>query len=236
MESVRSFLAQTYEPKQLIIVEDGEYSFAHVAQKYKNIHVVNARAHSEKEYKLGQLRNIGLDSIPLNSLFVQWDDDDWHHPQFITLMYQRMVKHSVNALLLQEQVMYSFVKQNWGENTKVQIKYPGIAGTIMARDIGVRYKSHEVKAEDATFLKLLAKKQKSKIQVWKNHQAPEVYLRFIHGFNTWGPGHFRNGKHSIWRPTPDKSLQYLQKILERYKFIDTWYQAPENMRCNIDTL
>jgi len=228
--SIQSFLEQTYEPKFMIIVEDGNYSFAKIAEKHNNIVVVNARRVDNKRYKLGMLRNLGLNTLPKNnSLFVQWDDDDYHHPQYISMMYQRMEKHSADAMVLQEQVMYSFVSDDldWEDEHKVSIKYDGILGTIMARDKGIRYKSHEIKREDATYVQYL-KSRNIKLKVWKNHQAPEAYIRFVHGRNTWGSGHFRNGKRSIWRKTPPRSLEYLDAVLQKYDF-QAWQNVTNGM-------
>jgi len=256
-ESILSFKEQDYPNKVLYIVEDGNYSFKSLVSdkstsgKFKglNIKIVDARPKSENEpkLKLGELRNLALDTLQADlelhaadknrfnisrSIWVQWDDDDFHHPQYLSRMYAEMVRNNADAVVLREQIMYAWgPKLNWGDTKdQVSINPKGIMGTIMSRVTPLRYPAKAEKGEDSVFYRKL--KSKSKVIIWDNAEIPHIYVRLVHGANTWQRTHFGNNKYSLQRPTPPESNAYLDQILPRYSFVQPWRKDPESLQCH----
>ena len=82
----------------------------------------------EKGLDLGGLRNLSLDKVPEGEIWVQWDDDDFHHPQCVEYMYSSLKENNLEAVTLGQQVQFSFKKSaGW----VVKRKGYGIEGTII---------------------------------------------------------------------------------------------------------
>lgn len=210
LNSVKSFLNQTYDNKELVIVNDGDYSIKD--------HVDDDRINEIKldnRLSLGQLRNVSIDAVPNDSLWVQWDDDDWHHERFIEDNFNMMKKHNAKMATILSQVRYSFKINNaWVHNGADD----GIEGTIMVyNDKSIRYYNLS-KGEDTFFLDDYVKKYGNQFIVIDN--PPHQYLRFIHGSNTWEEEHFDldSRVNDQW-VLPQDSIDYLTSILPNYKFL-----------------
>mgnify|MGYP001248267730 CR=1 FL=1 len=50
-----------------------------------------------EEIKLGTLRNIALQFVPPNAIWTTWDDDDWRHPNYISIMMKKMLNKNVGS-------------------------------------------------------------------------------------------------------------------------------------------
>jgi len=73
--AVAAFLAQTYEKKELIVLDNGE-SVEDLLPKQPNIRYVRLPG----TQSTGQLRNICC-TIARGEFIAHWDDDDWSHPK-----------------------------------------------------------------------------------------------------------------------------------------------------------
>lgn len=202
-KSIQSFLQQTYPNKHLIIVNDGNYSLGNIDKE--NITEIKL----DKKHILGALRNIGIKQIPENGIYLQWDDDDWHHPDLIKKQYQYMQKNSADGCILKNQIVYCF-KTNAAWLTA---RKSGIEGTIMCRKKGGIFYPEDAKGEDSIFLKDY--KTKYKLIKWENPE--HFYLRFVHGHNTWDDNHFKldTFKENEWL-IPQEAVTYLAKIVPLY--------------------
>lgn len=202
-KSIQSFLQQTYPNKHLIIVNDGNYSLGHLNKE------VITEIKLDKKHVLGELRNIGIKQIPENGMYLQWDDDDWHHPDLMAKQYKYIKTHSADGCILMSQVRYCF-KTNAAWTTS---RKSGIEGTIMCRrKEGILY-PEDAKGEDSIFLKDY--KKKYKLIKWDN---PEFYyLRFVHGHNTWDENHFKleKFKKNEWSIS-EAAINYLSEIVPLY--------------------
>lgn len=205
MNSIKSFLNQTYPNKHLIIVNDGDYSLAHINPE------LITEIKLENKQVLGKLRNIGLRYIPENGVYLQWDDDDWHHPKLMEEQYKSMISSEAQLCLLQNQVQYAFkINSSW-----VKKNNTGIMGTIMCRKKNnIKYPIIS-KSEDDYFLRKYAKYPKA---VFNN--PAHYYLRFIHGYNTWDDAHFEIGaKQTDAHLISNESKKYLLDVLPLYNFV-----------------
>jgi glycosyltransferase involved in cell wall biosynthesis len=206
LSSIKCFLNQTYPNKKLIIVNDGKYSYKSACDNIQEIKVKKGKV-------LGELRNISLNAVPKGSVWIQWDDDDWHHPNLMERQYDALIENNALAVALQKQIYYS----NKINSAWIRSVSKGIMGTVMCRNTtNLRYPAKE-KAEDASFYYGL--KKLGRVFVLNN--PADYYIRLIHGHNTWSPGFF--GLH---KRTPntfylhDETKQTVKNALETfYPFI-----------------
>ena len=187
--SVKSFVEQTHPNKKLLIINDGEYSLSDLnSNEVEEIRVDN----SDGKLKLGGLRNVAFDYMQEGDVWVQWDDDDWRHPNLLETQYKYLIDNNVTACFLYKQVRYFFALNhakpfNRGRPRPRQgnRKY-GIWGTIMARfDGNCELYPNLAKAEDDH---IYPHQQINSVQT-----PAHYYIRFIHGYNTWKIHHFTGG-------------------------------------------
>lgn len=202
--SIESFKRQTYPNKKLIIINDGGYSL----NSYLDKRMTECRLY--KKHKLGTLRNYALLLVPKNALWIQWDDDDYHHPLAMEAQYNILKEKGVDLVLLKNQVRYYFPK-NHGHIASCK---NGHAGTPLARKKTVTY-PQTAKGEDYFFFKQFARNYST--YVWDN--PAHLYLRFYHGHNTWGAGHFSlsSREENTWL-LPEKEQEFLSEVLQEHYF------------------
>ena len=170
--AITSFLAQTYRKKELLIINTGEP----LARPEPYVREICLRQGCKT---LGDLRNLGIDRA-LGSWVIQWDDDDWHHPERIA---RQMTAAAVEgACVLGSQIRYSLTQKRGF----ICQRNAGIEGTILHRQATThRYPSMR-KAEDTAFYRSF--KKQTVIM-----DRPELYVRFYHGNNTWDEAHLMHG-------------------------------------------
>tara|TARA_Y100001970_G_scaffold283049_1_gene397286 strand:- start:4112 stop:4807 length:696 start_codon:yes stop_codon:yes gene_type:complete len=203
--SAQSFFKQTYSNKHLLIIDDGDFDFNFSNSVATHLKVSNGLT-------LGELRNIALDYLPVNSVWVQWDDDDWHHPNVISEQYEELSRANVPCCFMKSQIRYSFNKNcAWIFGENLNSEYRGICGTGMFRNSEIRYPALE-KSEDSVF----SRYYENNDILWDN--PPHYYLRFIHNNNTWDEDHFLCSRmeKNTW-DINGYSREYLEKILDLYK-------------------
>ncbi len=207
--SILSFLEQTYPNRRLVIVNDGGYCFEIPGVPEGHIIQVNP----DERRTLGELRNMSLERVPPDGLWVQWDDDDWHHPSLLAEQYGVLKEKDAEACFLKRQVKYAFSRNaGWLDGCDW-----GFAGTIMARrKEEVRYELPEL-GEDSLVQEIYQKRYRCCL--WDN--PPHYYLRFIHGYNSWNDEHFRlkrrlrNSRRGLGR----ESRRYLGEVIPLYSDI-----------------
>lgn len=87
--SIRSFLAQTYKYKELIIVSQGTSEqnsvISNMVLTYNNIHFIEAPS----QLTIGEMRNLSIE-LSHGDVICQWDDYDFYHPQRIMTQFKSM--------------------------------------------------------------------------------------------------------------------------------------------------
>ena len=168
---------------------------------------------------LGGLRNLGLDIVKEHepgSWIIQWDDDDHHAPNRVSLQVQAALNAGYLgqvdwAVTLLRQVRYHIPRDiatvycgDWDH---------GIFGTVLHGPTDARYE--EVgRHEDSRFLKVLKARNKLLTVL---AEEPSVYIRYYHGHNTWDDRHmFGSSRHKTrnWR-MPLHSRERLQAQVDR---------------------
>lgn len=212
MAAITSFLEQDYPRRELIVVNDGDRS---VFEENPDLTLLPPEKRiyefrTSQRRTLGNLRNLGLGSA-LGSFIIQWDDDDWSHPERMTFQYNTC---SVNwqATTLFRQIRYDF--STGYAYVHEQIPRPnyavGIPGTIMHPLCRHRYPERS-RGEDTVFAKN-----------WPNlhilTNPAKYYLRFYHGANTWHQSHImgpENMRHTHKKLTQEE-WAYLVEVLQKH--------------------
>jgi glycosyltransferase involved in cell wall biosynthesis len=202
--SILSFLAQTYENRYLVIVNDGDFWFDLAGLEEGRI----IQLHPEKRMSLGLLRNVALDSIPKDAIWVLWDDDDWHHPELLSRQTRILTGLEVHTCLLRHQVKYRF-----STGTAFADSYNGgFGGTIMSRNTGLRFPDVR-RAEDSAYCKVV--KQDLSWFAWDN--PAHLFIRFYHEKNTWDEDHFRfEGRGERAWEVSAEAEEHLRAVLPLY--------------------
>lgn len=242
--AIRSFLAQTYENKELIIVNDGpepltldDDEFRTNAQ-IKEIFLPGGR-------NLGDLRNVAVDNAA-GDWCIQWDDDDWYGPDRMTV---QMADYEYDQpTLLNWQIRYSFVNDS-AYAIRWTGKIPGIPGTVcfprhaIVTEVPVpfqnlpnnlhvrkscspyRYRS-EARHEDSHFLLDHFPKTTIIDNAPGKTPGPELYMRFYHGANTWDHKHIMQryadpDMYGVWHLSEDEKFVLSSVLTNQYGVVHT---------------
>jgi len=182
--SLLSYRRQTYQNKELIIIDDGEddYNSLFKELSLKEIKYVKIKKNSGNV--LGYLRNLSLEAAA-GDFITQWDDDDWYHPDRIQIQVDILLKGYdacclSNTLMHIDQAPYFF-------HPFISLFKKGTPGSIMHRiDPEIRYPELR-RREDDIYLRSWAKKRYVKLPISYAH----LMIRCFHGHNTWEQKHFQ---------------------------------------------
>jgi len=208
--AVQAFIDQSYENRELVVINDGEYELKVGHPMVREVPVGKGRT-------LGELRNIGMLNAK-GEWVIQWDDDDHHHPHRI--LYQMAHRRLGCAVLLRKQIRVDVLN---GEAICIEDKN-GIAGTILHPHEPLRKYPDIERAEDKEFLKLFGS---DKVLLDNNSDSwpgPALYVRFYHGKNTWSRENIMGGKGSYsrrWNPNSEERA-YIAHVLETYGLKIAW--------------
>ncbi|MBI3326603.1 MAG: glycosyltransferase [Nitrospinae bacterium] len=98
-QAIAYFLRQDYEPKELIVVDDGADSVADLMPRDPRIHYL--RQHSRAT--VGAKRNLACEQSR-GEIIAHWDDDDWHAPHRLWYQVEALLRSGadlcgINTLL-----------------------------------------------------------------------------------------------------------------------------------------
>lgn len=96
--AVECFLNQTYEEKELLVLNHGNESFSG-----KNIREI--KIEKTESMHVGALRNLAFDACKGDRILV-WDDDDWHDPDHMAYQAQRTPEGRMS--LFQNRIQHDF--------------------------------------------------------------------------------------------------------------------------------
>ena len=184
--AIQCFLLQTYSPRELLIVNDGDLSYGDVIPHELPVDVTITELHIETEESntLGELRNLALDKA--NGEFVaQWDDDEWYHPERLAIQISAIEQSHKAACALKWTLMHI--------DSDELVNHPfradaGLAtpGTIVHRRTHARYPAQR-KGEDSVFIRSV-KEDGGLCVLGQNYS--HLFIRCFHGSNTWDFDHF----------------------------------------------
>lgn len=196
--AVQCFLNQTYENKELVIVDDGNEDYSTVLNDVP-LHQINyVKLEKEPDFVLGKLRNRSLDEAT-GEYLIQWDDDDWYHPGRIKVQAE-VLSSGYEACCLSAALMHLDTPE-FLHHPYIGYLPDGIPGSIMHRkNSEIRYPETK-RAEDTVYLKEWMKLRYKKLPNGYNH----LFLRAYHGNNTWERQHFQRRI----RNSPASTLSYI---------------------------
>ncbi len=218
--SVWCYQQQTYSNKELVVLDNGHSSMGHLLEGLPADEVHYKKIERTPNLILGDLRNQALDMASGEFIIPQWDDDDWYHPNRISLQVEALQKgHDACALagtLMHVNQLPYFDKPYIG------LLPNGVPPTIMhRRDDSIRYPSLP-RTEDTVYVnEWLAR---SYVQLPAD--ASYLYIRSFHGSNTWEVDHFLRRM----RNTPVDWLRFgWYKYIRRDLFAHPRFHLTEKM-------
>ena len=169
--AVQNFFNQTYPNKYLIIINHGHRNV--MPQSNINLPNVIEIYIDKKHMKLGDLRNIALEIVPYNALWMPWDDDDYRAPELMFELYKK-VKHNILVSLSTRCEYNKLTEYIW------QIfMHHGMPIFLAKKHYKLRYLSKDT-MEDTQIL--TDAKSIGHVKIIKN--KPDIYIRLIHNNNT----------------------------------------------------
>ena len=177
--SILNFKDQDYENKKLVIINHGPYTLLpspdpHDSADFPNIFEFKIE---KKTTSLGNLRNISLNMVPIDSMWTPWDDDDFRSTNYLTYLSSVMIQNNADIVSLTRRVEYN--KLN-GYVWQMQ-QTLGLPMMLVKQDLRIQYIDVDT-MEDVRILtdaEILGKKVYRDIQ-----NDPFIYIRTVHGSNT----------------------------------------------------
>ena len=228
--AIQSFQDQTYENKILIVVNDGDGLFdnwevetiGQLSPLPAKVDAIDTLSHRvihvrvQPGQSLGKLRNIGLKVSELQraDFVIQWDDDDFYHKHRIE--YQIAGSAVGYCTLLKNQIRYDMVNNNAFNFRWKYDNCPGIPGTILHPLKPTQYYADQRKGEDETFID---QHFHNRCIVLDNLVNPQLYVRLVHGSNTWDTHHIMQKMpgfglcRNTWHLTREQA-HYLNGVLD----------------------
>ena len=184
--AIECFSEQTWPNKELVIIDDGAEDYSDLIASFDCADLVRyiKLQPANPRLSLGELRNLSIEEAH-GEWCVQWDDDEWYHPERLAIQLNAAAQADVGASALKWTLMH--VKENSDESLTFRGD-SGIAtpGTLMFRKGDVRY-PHLARNEDGIFLRDV-KNNHGLVVLDENYS--HLFIRVFHGSNTWEKDHF----------------------------------------------
>ncbi len=181
--AVACFQNQTYPNRELVVIDDGQEDYSPLFRDIDPADVTYVRIPRTSSLVLGTLRNIALQYAE-GDYIVQWDDDDWYHPERIAAQAV-FLDQGYDACCLSASLMH-LDNPDFFSLPYIGYLPDGIPGSIMhRRSKNIRYPEYR-RAEDTVYLREWMKRRYIKLP--KEHAG--LFIRCFHGTNTWEEEHF----------------------------------------------
>ncbi len=213
--SLASFLEQSYQPRELVIINQNPCEPL-VPNDVEQLRLAGCEV---REYlirtecrTLGEMRNEGLERAR-GEWFIPWDDDDWQHPRRLETMME--MRRPGLALVPSSHIRFSFETFSAWQYDNGR---DGTGGTALFPMTSARYPSLK-QGEDTRFY---LDNFQDRRWIWNSRAFAHAYLRFHHGSNTGTARHVMKGFSTIqhrWQTiAPGKisldAAKYMKYVLE----------------------
>jgi glycosyltransferase involved in cell wall biosynthesis len=220
--ALRCYQQQTYEPLELVVLDNGTEPVEHVVRSFDLPGDVRYR-HVERgpDLWIGGLRNQALRMATGDIVAPQWDDDDWSHPDRIERQVA-VLEQGYDVCTLQGTLMH-VQHPDYFHHPFIGILPDGVPPTIMhRRDPDIRYPNIR-RTSDTKYLNAWREKRAAILP----REDSYLYLRYSHDDNLWGTDHFLRRM----RNTPTDLLLYLWHRYVRGNVFDhPRFQLTDRMR------
>lgn len=213
--AITCFLAQTWPHRELVIVDDGDRSYDDLVASYDDPRIRYVRLPSSPSQRLGALRNASQD-LARGEYRVQWDDDEWYHPERIERQMRPILDEGWDASLLQYTLMHCDTPALAMHPFRTGLPF-GTPGSLLHRRTRARY-PNRARGEDSAFLRSVFLRQRvARLGRGESH----LLIRCFHGDNTWNVSHFTE---RLWSGPRARfhwlKARYLDRDLYRHAAFD----------------
>lgn len=197
--SIACFLSQTYERRELIIVDDDPDSqLAALIAAMGSSHIRHVRL-PDQGLKLGALRNIALEHA-IGDYICQWDDDDLYDPVRLEVQWKALHSCGGQASVLARWTIW------WPRSQRLAVScYRDWEGSLLCeRSLMPRYPEWP-RGEDSEVLERLRETVRL-VRI----DLPRLYIYICHGANTFEVDHFEHHWHQAslrWSQSDSKRLE-----------------------------
>ena len=182
--AINCYLAQTYESCEMVILYESNHCDKNQLEKLtdnrQQIKLIEIPIEPKKT--LGELRNIAIEQSS-GEYFIQWDDDDWFHPNRIAYQMSQITKRYPCNMLRQWMMFDQSTKQSY-----LSFKRPWEGSLLCSKKTFLESTKYAglSKAEDTQLMQNLRTKGFLKLL-----DQPQLYIYTYHGQNTWNYQHFK---------------------------------------------
>lgn len=195
--AIDCFKKQTYQNRELVIINHGIHSYSHLDEKIREVFV-----NKTPELKTGALRNIAWHHSA-GDYMMTWDDDDWHSQDHIE--YQASQINGKNLVMLSRTLFFdlksesAFVIEN-GSGAKATMLFP--------KSTKFRFQN-SLRCSDVVF-----SKQQDFVLL---DNDPSLYIRFHHGENLTPISLFYRFRK---RPATSLEVDGINFVIDKYGLLN----------------
>jgi len=182
--AIAAFAAQTWPARELVVLDNGVEPMQALLAELPPEHVVYRHVPKREGTYIGALRSESLEMATGDFVVPQWDDDDWSHPERLTLQAEVLLR-GYDACALPGTLMHVDAP-GYFLHPFLGLLKGGVPPTLMhRRDSAIRYPNLR-RTSDTTYL--------GQWQQRAYHLMPRgtehLYVRYFHGGNLWEEQHF----------------------------------------------
>ncbi len=213
-QSLRCFSRQTFSERELVIVHDGDDTFARalraVVDAFPGERIRTVRSPGGRT--LGALRNLSVCSAA-GEIVCQWDDDDLYHPERLAVQYARLREADGDFCFFTDQLHWfqntdEFFWDDWNvEHYPMNL----IQGTLMGRRSMMPSYPDLARGEDTPLLQELHRNG-TRLVTLDGHGY--LYIYTYSGDNAWNLSH--HGAISAWKRLRREALEARREVLARH--------------------
>lgn len=172
LQAIECFFAQTYENKELIILDDGIDKVYDLIPN--DIRIIYKSA--EPKIVLGTKRNMCID-MARGELIAIFDDDDWHSPNRLSFQIYNLLNNGKDLCGLKS-VYYHDIENNKNYLFSTNTHNLLVDGTIIfKKSIYTAFNEQQI-AATVSFINTIPLEQQLLLDM------PELYIATIHKYNT----------------------------------------------------
>lgn len=196
--AIDCYVAQDYEPRELVIVSDGYEDFEALREYATRMSStpVQATWAPSGSMPLGCLRNRAI-ALARGEIICNWDDDDLSHPRRLSLQFEQMRREGARACFMTDH-LHLFTRArslywcDWTRPRGQSLASSTLPGTLMCykRDAPAYPETGALarRSGDAFFMRSLSKSG----HVAKLSGLGWLYVYVCHGQNLWAESHHMN--------------------------------------------
>jgi ADP-heptose:LPS heptosyltransferase/2-polyprenyl-3-methyl-5-hydroxy-6-metoxy-1,4-benzoquinol methylase len=149
-QAIRYFLRQDYEPKELIVVDDGTDAVGELMPDEGRVRYVRL----SQRMSVGAKRNLACEQAR-GEIIAHWDDDDWHAPRRLRYQVEALVREGTEVCGIQQLLFFDAAAQRAWRYVYPPTQRFWLAGSTLCyrRDFWARNRFADVNVgEDARFV------------------------------------------------------------------------------------